>query len=41
MSVENEENYTPDISVSRQVTVIMCLYSPPGDARMSSMGWAL
>jgi hypothetical protein len=41
MSIENEENYTPEVPVSRQMTVIMCLYSPPGDARMSSMGWAL
>jgi len=38
MSVENEENYNPDVPVSRQMTV-MCPYSKHGDARRSSMGW--
>jgi hypothetical protein len=41
MSVENEENYNPDVPVSIQMTVIMCPYCPPGDARRSSMGLAL
>jgi hypothetical protein len=41
MSVENEENYNSDVPVSRQLTVIMYLYFPPGDARRHSMGLAL
>jgi hypothetical protein len=41
MSVENEENYNPDVPVSRQTTVIMCPYCQPGDARRGSIGWAL
>ena len=40
MSVENEENYNPDVSVSRYMTVIMRPYSPPGDSRRSYIGWA-
>jgi hypothetical protein len=40
MLVENEANYNPDVPVSRYMTVIMCPYSPPGDSRRSSIGWA-
>jgi hypothetical protein len=39
MSIENEENYNPDIPVSRQMTVIMWPYCQPGDARRGSIGW--
>jgi hypothetical protein len=34
-------NYNSDVLVSRQMTVIMYPYFPPGDARRSSMGLAL
>ena len=32
MSVENKENYNPDVQVSRQMTVSMCPYAQHGDA---------
>ena len=41
MSGENEEKYNPDVLASRQMTVIGCPYTPPGEARRSYMGWGL